>query len=71
MYQFEIFSRIGIRGRRWYFRFVSANGQIMAQSEGYTRKENCEKAVQSIKRQAAPVPWSFNGCCAPGGVALL
>ena len=52
-YKFEIFSRIGIRGRRWYFRFVAANGQIMAQSEGYTRKENAEKAVQSIKRQAA------------------
>lgn len=52
-YKFEIFSRIGLRGRRWYFRFVASNGETMAQSEGYTRKENAEKAVQSIKRRAA------------------
>ena len=32
-YKFEIFSRIGLRGRRWYFRFVASNGETMAQSE--------------------------------------
>lgn len=52
-YKFEIFSRIGLRGRRWYFRFVASNGETMVHSEGYTRKENAEKAVQSIKRRAA------------------
>lgn len=52
-YKFEIFSRVGLLGRRWYFRFVASNGETMAQSEGYTRKENAEKAVQSIKRRAA------------------
>lgn len=53
MFQFVIFSRLGLRGRRWYWRFVAANGEIMAQSEGYTRKGNAEKAVQRLKRSAA------------------
>lgn len=52
-YKFEIYSRIGIRGRRWYFRYRAPNGEIMLQSESYTRKENAQKAVQSIKRTAS------------------
>lgn len=44
--------------------------ETMAHSEGYTRKENAEKAVQSIKRRAAAALWSFNGCCTPGRFAV-
>lgn len=51
-YKFEIFSRIGIRGRRWYFRMKAPNGEIIAQSEGYKRIEDAQKTVQVIKRKA-------------------
>jgi hypothetical protein len=34
----EIFSRFGMRGRRWYFRIRAVNGKTLAQSEGYHNK---------------------------------
>jgi uncharacterized protein YegP (UPF0339 family) len=36
------------RNKQWYFRFVSSNGKIVAQSEGYKRKGSAQKAVNSI-----------------------
>lgn len=51
-YKFEVFSRRGLRGKRWYFRFVAPNGQIMAQSEGYVRKIDALSAVSSIQANA-------------------
>jgi uncharacterized protein YegP (UPF0339 family) len=33
-----VFSKLTLRGRRWFFRIVAANGEIIAQSEAYTRK---------------------------------
>lgn len=37
---------------RW--QFVSPNGQIMATpGEGYTSRYNCEKAIETIQREAA------------------
>lgn len=52
-YKFHIYPRIGLRGRRWYFRFVSPNNKIMFQSEGYTTKAKAEEAVRTIKWYAA------------------
>ena len=49
----EIFSRIGLRGRRWYFRIKAANGEIIAQSEAYTRKESAVGTAQLIRQNVA------------------
>ena len=37
----------------WYFRLRAANGKIIAQSEGYTRKRNALKGIRAIKKCAA------------------
>ena len=33
----------------WYFRVQAANGKIVAQSEGYTRRRNCVKGLEVLK----------------------
>lgn len=35
-------------GGKWYFHFKGANGQIVAVSQGYVRKGNCERALQNF-----------------------
>ena len=48
-YRFEI-----IKGRdgQYYFHFKAPNGQIVAQSEGYTSKQNCQYGIDCVKRHA-------------------
>lgn len=41
--KFEIFK--SKKNGQWYWRLRSINGQTVCQSEGYTRKINCRKAV--------------------------
>lgn len=49
---FEIF-RAGLLRKRWYWRLVSnGNGEIMAQSEGYSRRVDALKTVQTIINNA-------------------
>jgi uncharacterized protein len=36
----------------WRWRLVADNGEIVAQSEGYTRKSNCQKSIRMIKLHA-------------------
>ena len=38
------------------FRLKAANGQIIAVSEGYTTKPNCEKGVASVAKNAVGAP---------------
>jgi uncharacterized protein YegP (UPF0339 family) len=33
----------------WYWRLKAANGEIVAQSEGYTTKANCLHAIALVK----------------------
>jgi uncharacterized protein YegP (UPF0339 family) len=33
----------------WYWRLKGANGEIIAQSEGYTTKANCLHAIALVK----------------------
>ena len=33
----------------WYWHLKSANGEKIAQSEGYTTKENCLHSIQLVK----------------------
>jgi uncharacterized protein YegP (UPF0339 family) len=43
----EIFKR-GLL-RRWYFRVRAENGQIVAQSEGYSRRIDCLHTAYSMR----------------------
>lgn len=52
MMRFTVFPRRGLRGRRWYFRIVAANGEPIAQSEGYRNKADCIYATGLIRRGA-------------------
>lgn len=46
---FEIFTNPQHHG--FFFRIVSRNGQIVAQSESYTTKQSAQKTIKSIMRQ--------------------
>jgi uncharacterized protein YegP (UPF0339 family) len=48
----EIFSRIGLWGRKWYFRFVAANGECIATSQAYTHKQSAIDTAETICKQA-------------------
>ena len=45
---FEVFERRHLLKTRYYFRFVAGNGEIMFQSEGYTRKDSALQATGRI-----------------------
>jgi len=49
MGKFEI-----IKGRngQYYFRLKADNGEIIAQSEGYTRKAAAQNGIESVKKNA-------------------
>ena len=32
----------------WYFHLKAENGEVIAQSQGYTTKDNCVSGIQSI-----------------------
>lgn len=44
----EIFSRLTLRGRRHFFRVVAKNGKTVAQSQGYSRRIDCQGTAQSM-----------------------
>ena len=49
--RFELFHRRNLLGmKRWYFRIRSSNGQIVAQSEAYSRRVDAMNTVQSIRQ---------------------
>lgn len=57
-----------VKGKRkgeWYFHVVADNGEIVAQSEAYTRKADAERGAEDFRRAArvdapagkpAPIP---------------
>ena len=52
-YRWELFDRRTLWGRRWYFRFRAANGEVMAQSEAYNSRAARDDAVFSVRGGAA------------------
>jgi uncharacterized protein YegP (UPF0339 family) len=48
MAHFKIFK--SEKNKQFYFNFIGNNGQVMLQSEGYTRKSNAKKAITAIKK---------------------
>ncbi len=45
VYKVELFKD---RKKQWRFRIKAGNGQIVAQSEGYTRKHNAKKLLHNL-----------------------
>lgn len=45
-YRFVVFQ--GADGQ-WYWQLVAPNGEITAQSEGYTREADARRAIRTIK----------------------
>lgn len=43
--KFEIFKG---RNGDWYFRIVARNGELIAMSEGYERKDSIRRIIRSI-----------------------
>lgn len=51
LYEFHIFTS-GILRKRYYFNFESTNGEVMFQSEAYSRQIDAERAIGTIQREA-------------------
>jgi uncharacterized protein YegP (UPF0339 family) len=54
--KFEIFPRITLRGRRWFFRARARNGKILLQSEGYKNRHEAYTTVAIIRTEAMTAP---------------
>lgn len=35
---------------QWYYKIVAANGQVLATSEGYTRKWSAKRAAKALRK---------------------
>lgn len=50
--RFEIFSRRGWFGTKWYWRLRARNGEIVAQSQAYTRRASaratCARIIEEL-----------------------
>ena len=56
MNRFVTFTRRGLRGKRWYFRYQASNGETVFQSEGYNSAAAREKGIKAARACAdAPV----------------
>lgn len=42
--------------RRWYFRFVAANGEIVVQSQGYRRKVDARDTIELVRQDFTGAP---------------
>lgn len=49
MGKFEIYLD---HAKKYRFRLVAKNGQIIATSEGYNSKRGCKNGIESVKRNA-------------------
>lgn len=48
----EIFRRRGLLGKKWYFRLIARNGEIVASSESYHNLKDAQDTVGNIMIQA-------------------
>jgi len=49
MGKFEMYTG---KDNQYRFRLKARNGEIILKSEGYTAKSNCEKGIESVKKNA-------------------
>jgi hypothetical protein len=45
----EVFSRLTLSGRRWFFRIKAANGKIVAQSESYHNRSDAIETATMLR----------------------
>ena len=50
MEQFEFWK--SDKDGRWYFHLKAPNGEVVAQSQGYTSKDNCINGIKAVKSYA-------------------
>ena len=55
VYQQRSLSSLAIGGQ-WRWRLRAGNGEIIAQGEGYTTRQNCLHAISLIKSTTATTP---------------
>ena len=48
--KFEMYDRLTLMGRRYFFRVKGGNGEIVVQSEGYTRRESAMHTIQLLRQ---------------------
>ena len=48
--EFEIWE--STKDGMWYFHLKAPGGEIIANSEGYTTKDNCRNGIESVKKYA-------------------
>lgn len=51
--KFEIYKD---KAGEFRFRLKASNGQIIATSEGYVKKDSCKNGIESVKKNAADAP---------------
>ena len=51
--KFEIYQD---KSGEYRFRLKAANGEVIAQGEGYKSKSSCEKGIESVKTNAPKAP---------------
>lgn len=54
--RFQVYSRLTLFGRRWYWRLRAANHEIIAQGEGYVNRLDCVKAVNLVRSTGLDTP---------------
>jgi uncharacterized protein YegP (UPF0339 family) len=56
---FQIYRSLTLAGRRWFWRAVARNGEIVASGEGYRHKADVLNVVELIvgNAQDAPIEW--------------
>lgn len=54
--RFEIYSRLTLIGRRWYWRLRARNHEIIAQGEAYNRKVDCLRAIELVTGTGPETP---------------
>jgi hypothetical protein len=40
------------KDKQWYFHLLAPNGEVIAQSQGYSSKDNCINGINSVKKYA-------------------
>lgn len=54
--KFQIFTRRGLRGRRWYFRLRANNGEPVCQSEAYNSERAARGGIEAVRKATEYTP---------------
>lgn len=50
--RFELFRKLTLRGYKWYWRLRHQNSNVIAQSEGYSRRIDAVEVIRGIREKA-------------------